>query len=201
MDYGTFDVIFENEKACEVKIEEAGLKTQFSCFSPDVCGDVLRLAAVTQGRYEVIGVMMPAKAGGLELRKSFTRSELKSKALDTAEGYVLIRQGETYTSPEITENRGEEEPQPVSGEPENLPEEWRACRNPGELFSDMQLKGALAGISDALRRDDGDDTFVAVPVREDRPFPDLPVFYYGDEEKIGGREYLVFHVCGGELKI
>ena len=25
--------------------------------------------------------------------------------------------------------------------------------------------------------------------------------YYGDEEKIGGREYLVFHVCGGELKI
>ena len=139
MDSGTFDVIFENEKACEVKIEEAGLKTQFSCFSPDVCGDVLRLAAVTQGRYEVIGVMMPAKAGGLELRKSFTRSELKSKALDTAEGYVLIRQGETYTSPEITENRGEEEPQPVSGEPENLPEEWRACRNPGELFSDIDV--------------------------------------------------------------
>ena len=206
MDYGTFDVLFEGEKSGELEVREDGLRAEFICRAEVQSSEVLRLAAVVHGRYEIIGVMMPEKSGGLKLKKSFTHYEIKTKSLDAAESYALIHSGDIYVPQEEREEKGEEET-PGGGFaaaediPEGMPAKWQTCKNPGELFSDMQLKGALAGITDALRREEGEDTFVAIPVKEDRPFPDLPVFYYGDEEKIDGREYLVFRVCGGELRI
>ena len=204
MEYGTFDVIFDGETVGKLNVEKQGLKIQYTVKADMESKDILRLAAVTRGRYEVIGVMMPVKAGGLELKKAFTQNEARVKALDEAECYVLIRMGDVYMPQEdnraALKNDMTDDAEPETEEFREAAK-WQTCKNPGDLFSDMQLKGALAGLTDALCKREDEDTYVAIPVKEDRPFPDLPVFYYGDEEKIDGKEYLVFHVRGGELKI
>ncbi len=78
---------------------------------------------------------------------------------------------------------------------------WFHADHPDTLFSDPDFADICRGVRDALTKQAGELTLLAVPVSPDEPFPMMPVFCLGDSGRIGGREYIVFKIKNGKLAL
>jgi hypothetical protein len=78
---------------------------------------------------------------------------------------------------------------------------WFHADQPETLFSDPDFADICRGVSNALTKQAGELTLLAVPVSPDEPFPMMPVFCLGDSGRIGGREYIVFRIKNGKLAL
>lgn len=111
---GSFPVMADGRNVGKVTIEQNGQLFVFNCTCNLKSNDILRLAAVCDGKYTPLGVMAP-EAGVLHLKKSFTKNALTSIGYHDAAAYHLIRPGEIYSETE------EAEPAAAEAEPEVIP--------------------------------------------------------------------------------
>ena len=210
MRYGDFDVYIDESAAGTLKILKSGLLTCFECTAKADTDSVLRLAADVGGRYEVIGVMMP-EDGALHLKKYFTKNDLYIKNLSDAKRYLLIEHDAEYKPAEILRDDTPEEPvtaceapvmqeadAPVQDEGSSL---WQPCAYPEKLFNDAEAGAAIAGCSGVITSEKDGFTFVAVPVDPGRPFPAMPVFFFGTQGRINDNDYLVFRLKDGQIQV
>lgn len=205
MKYGDFYVYIDGSAAGTLKIMKSGLLTCFECTAETDCTAVLRLAADVGDRYEVIGVMMP-DGGALHLRKYFTKNDLYIKNLSDAKKYLLIEHDAEYKPEETPPDDAPEEDvpaSPVNEEPDDNaePSIWRPCAYPEKLFNDAEAGASIAGCSGVLTSEKDGFTFVAVPVDPDKPFPAMPVFFFGTQGRINGNDYLVFRLKDGQIQV
>ncbi len=106
---GEFPVLSGGQNVGSVSVSQNGLMTVFDSGCDYESPDVLRLAAVCDGRYVALGVMMPDKAGALRLKKSYSKNGLAEIGFSGPVSYHLVRQGDVFkenaTSPKPAENR------------------------------------------------------------------------------------------------
>jgi hypothetical protein len=197
-------------------VTQNGLMTEidFSGTAPD--GKIYRLAAVCGGAYVPLGVAAPDDNGKLSFRRSYSKNALRDLGFSTPDAFALILSGEIpapepepVPSPAPTPAVGDDvhivPPSPPA--PERVVEDadpyvktpfFAPLANPSSLFSepsgycDGELSGALARYEDGI-------TYLAVPLDAGEPFPLLPVFCFGEPERIDGRDYLVFKLNNGIL--
>ncbi len=189
MKYGKFDVYIEDEVAGKLDIVREGLMSCFLCRAKCTSEKVMRLAADIGDGYSVIGVMMPDGDGFL-LEKNMTKNDIYIKKLEKAERYVLISEDTVYKNKAQTEDSEETD--------EKL---WKMCDAPESLFEDIESGFAFRGIEGVMKAEYEGKVYIAVPVKEGRPFPPLPIFYFGRRGKINGSEYLLFTLVNGRLQI
>lgn len=187
MKYGNFEVYLKDTSVGEIEITEEGIRTHIKCRARCDSNEILRLAADVDGRYECIGVMMPREKS-LYLEKTFTKNDVFKKGLDKAARYVLVSENTQY------EKKAEEkEEKDVRG--------WRNCADPMKYFDDIETGAALSRFEGILKAEEDGVTYIAVPIDKEKAFPALPVFYFGQQEKLGGREFVVFTLKDGQLMI
>jgi hypothetical protein len=76
---------------------------------------------------------------------------------------------------------------------------WRGEPSPESLFRDSRLASLARAAAGSLTADGaGGATLFAVPISDDKPFAMTPIFCLGTPQFIGGSEYLVFTLRGGE---
>ena len=185
MKYGKFDVYIDDARVGVVEAEEKGIRTCIRCRAKYECDDVLRLAADVGDRYEVIGIMMPEN-DGFFLEKTLTRNDICAKNLENTRRYVLISENAKYR--ESVE------------EHENIDERvWTLCPNPAALFADVECGMALSRCEGVLKAEREGAVYLAVPVK--KQLPALPIFYFGQRERLGDGEFLVFTLKDGQLVI
>ena len=210
MEYGSFDVYINSSPSGRLEISRQGLLTCFECTAPE-SSDILRLAGDTGKAYEVIGVMMP-EGGGLHLKKYLTKNDLYIKKLDTVKRYVLIENGAVYPAaepafPDAEKSSPEAEEDDKAAEAVKADKKegsgslWHNCSDPGSLFDDAEAARALSGADGVLTAEKDGFVYIAVPVDPEKPFPAMPIFCFGNQGTIGGREYLVFRTKDGRLQI
>lgn len=93
---GSFPVMADGNNIGTVNIELNGLMTVFDCVCHFKSHDVLRLAAVCDGRYVPLGVMVPEKTS-LRLKKSFSKNALNAAGYTEPVAFHLIKQGDVYS--------------------------------------------------------------------------------------------------------
>ena len=186
MKYGKFDVYIDDACVGEVETGEKGIRTYIKCSAKYESDGVMRLAADVGDRYEIIGVMMPQK-DGFALEKTLTRNEMCEKNLENTLRYVLISENAQYKESAQEECEAEDE------------RVWVRCANPALLFEDVECGLALSRCEGVIKAEKDGITYIAVPAVKD--FPALPIFYFGQRENLGGREYLVFSLKDGQLVI
>lgn len=76
---------------------------------------------------------------------------------------------------------------------------WEPVSDPGALFTDRDIAAVCEQVRGAFSLKRGDLTMLAVPVRGDEPFPMMPIFCFGHNQTIAGREYVVFKIQNGKL--
>ena len=118
---GTHRVVRAGADAGTLTISQRGNMTMFELISDLESRDILRLAGVSHKQeYAIIGVAEP-EGGMLKLRKSFSKSALKSLDLDESAGFFLILRDEKFRAdaePSL-EEPPEQTPEPL---PENPPD-------------------------------------------------------------------------------
>lgn len=189
MKYGKFDVYIEDEVVGKLDIVREGLLTCFLCRAMYSSEKVLRLAADTGEEYSVIGVMMPDGDDFL-LEKNMTKNDIYIKKLENAERYVLISEDAVYKNKVHTEDEEKTD--------ERL---WKVCDAPETLFEDMEAGLALRGIEGVMMAEYEGKVYIAAPIKEGKPFPPLPIFYFGQRGQINGSNYLLFTLVNGRLQI
>ena len=108
---GEYAVTANGRPAGTLVVSQDGLMTSFDCTCQYESHDVLRLAAVSGGRFVPIGVMMP-EGSLLRLKKRFSKNALSGLGLKTVTEYRLIRAGDVYAQGgQPSESRS---PQPLS---------------------------------------------------------------------------------------
>lgn len=188
MKYGNFDVYIEDAAVGSVEVMCDGILTRVKCKAEYESHEVMRLAADVGDRFEIIGVMMPRK-NGFGLDKCFTKNEIYRKNLENAAKYVLISENTVYEKE--NEETCEESDQRV----------WVKCGDPASLFDDRESGAAISRCGAVLKAEHDGLTYIAVPVSRENPFPALPIFYFGQREKLGDAEFLVFTLKDGQLII
>lgn len=78
---------------------------------------------------------------------------------------------------------------------------WMPCVSPQLLFNDREAGKSIAGCQGVLTAEKDDFTYVAVPVDPGKPFPAMPIFYFGSQGTYNGKNYLVFQLKDGQLQI
>jgi len=92
------------------------------------------------------------------------------------------------------EESAEQEPsQPSSG--------WVPVEDPSVIFTDADIADACRNSKGALMMEVDGFTILAIPMTPGEPFPMMPVFCFGESDKIDGREYIIFKVKNGILMI
>lgn len=133
--YGEFAVTAGGRNVGTLRITQEGLMTVYDCACSIITKDVLRLAAVSDGKYVPLGVVMPyggsPEAGALRLKKSYTKNALHSMGLHNAEAFHLIRPGDVY---EVNQENV------YAGRPAEL-----STDNPPDVTADSQEDAVLAG--------------------------------------------------------
>ena len=183
MKNGKFDVYIKDSAVGTAEVINDGLITRIKCRAKYDFSEILRLACDVGDRYETIGVMMP-KDDMFCLEKSFTKNEIRRKDLEKAQRFLLVAENEQYEKAQET------------WEDERV---WVRCANPASLFEDAECGASLSRCDGVLKAESGEFTYIAVPA--DKPFPALPIFYFGQREKIAEGEYLVFTLKDGQLVI
>ena len=186
MKYGNFEVYIDSSAVGAAEVVCDGLLTRIKCEVDYESDKVLRLAADVGDRYETIGVMMP-RGKGFALEKCFTRNDIERKNLENAARYVLVSENAVYERKEECEESDERV--------------WVKCDDPAALFEDRELGAAISRCGAVLKAECDGFTYIAVPAERENPFPALPIFYFGQREKLGGREFLVFTLKDGQLVI
>ncbi|MDR0904911.1 MAG: hypothetical protein LBN00_01840 [Oscillospiraceae bacterium] len=194
-----------------------GLMTEidFSGTAPDE--KIYRLAAVCNGGYVTLGVAAPDDNGKLSFRKSYSKNALRDLGFADPDGFALVLPGESVSAPEPAAPVFAPAPTPAPTTAAAAPEppaplsEGGVAQRQGELsplfapladasslfaepsgYCDGELTGALA-------RREGGITYLAVPLDAGEPFPLIPVFCFGEPERIDGRDFLVFKLNNGIL--
>ena len=188
MKYGKFDVYMDGEAAGKLEISLEGLLTYLDCTAECETDEVLRLAADVGDDYTVIGVMMPA-GKGFRLKKYLTKNDVYLKRLNDARRYVLITDKVQYPK---------EEPEESEAQDGRI---WTVCNNPAELFCDREAGEAVLRCEGVLKAEHEGLVYIAVPVLKEKPFPALPIFYFGQRGILNGSEYLLFTLKDGQLQI
>ena len=187
MKYGNFEVYAKESAVGEAQITEEGIRTRIKCSAKYESDDVLRLAADVGERYEYIGVMMP-REDGLFFEKTFTKNDLYAKNLHKTVRYVLVSQNETYEKAKPEEKKTDERV-------------WSGCADPMKYFDDVESGAALSRFDGVLKSEKEGITYIAVPIDREKPFPALPIFYFGQRESLHGEEFVVFALKDGQLLI
>lgn len=120
------------------------------------------------------------------LKKYLTKNDIYIKRLDNVHQYVLINENTPYKSYEQQQYK------------EHI---WTACKDPEALFNDGEAGSAVAACSGVITAEYDGSTYVAVPVKENEPFPPLTIFYFGQRGMLNGKEYLMFMLKNGILQI
>lgn len=130
---GTHRVIRNGEDAGTLTITQHGNMTVFDLSSDFESRDILRLAGVSHKQeYVAIGVAAP-EGGMLKLRKSFSKSALKSLGLDETAGFFLILRDEKFKAEQNSEPDSVPETPPEQTQeqtPDPLPESAMESENP-----------------------------------------------------------------------
>lgn len=185
MRYGTFDVYINNEAVGTASVSSHGLLTCISCYVEINTKEVMRLAADVGDCYETIGVIMP-DGDGFTLKKYLTKNDIYLKRLDNVHKYVIINENTPYRSHEQQQRE------------EHV---WTACKDPAALFNDGEAGTAVAACSGVITAEHEGNVYAAIPVKENEPFPPLPIFYFGQRGMLNGEEYLMFTLKNGLLQI
>lgn len=98
---GDYPVIAEGRSVGSLNISQNGLMTVFDCACDYISQEVLRLAAVCDGKYILLGVMMP-EAGILRVKKSCTKNTLAGLGYQDTDIFHLIRNGDVYSQKDET---------------------------------------------------------------------------------------------------
>ncbi len=104
---GNYPVTADGGTVGRVQIAQDGLKLVFDCACEYRSPDILRLAAVCNGAYVPLGVMVPDEsgvpAGVLRMKKSFTKNTLLSVGYRDTSLFHLIKPSDVYTEPQEAE--------------------------------------------------------------------------------------------------
>ena len=165
---GTYEILDGEKSAGTLEVSRQGGYLRFQAACRAQGREVKRLLAWGAGEGAVLGVLVPR--GELWcLDRRFSPAELHTLGLEEIRECLLCR-------------------------PEG---DWQPVLEPGRLLTDKLLQRLCRDVRDALLRQEGGDTLLAVPLRS--PFPLLPAFCLGSPRKLEGRPYLVFSVFEGQL--
>ena len=149
-----------------------------------------------------MGVMMP-EGLNLVLGKRMTKSDMGALGIcDTARFELMTQLPQEDPAPaaEAAVTGNENTEIKIEQEQRNEGEDmWQTCANPSEIFTDEDISHACRNVQGSLTRRQEDIMLFAVPLRRDAPFPMMPVFCFGQWEKINGEEYVIFKVKNGQL--
>lgn len=132
----------------------------------------------------LLGTLMP-EGGRLRLRRTLTVTELERKGVWPVTG----------GSVELAYSFGQGGEQPDAA---RLSGGWSRERQPARLMGDRLLRQAASEIGGALTRHEEDGFALAVPYTPRSAFPMTGLFCFARIERLGGRDYAVFHFnrCG-----
>ena len=201
-----FSVYYNGEEVGMLTLKQQGIYTMASCTCRKVTSGIMRLICIgTQGAKSV-GVMMP-EGLKLILGKKMTKSDMKTLGIcDTARFELMASiPTEDYTgNVEASQMKDDEDDTVVTAAPstsQTSTSSWQLCQSTQGIFTDEDIAHACRNVKDALIRTEDDMTLFAVPLRTDAPFPMMPVFCFGQCQRIDSKEYVVFKVKNGELVV
>lgn len=207
---GEYSVIYDGCAVGKLMIYQEGLHTIFNCTCTYESAEILRLAVISDQEFIPIGVMLP-RDETMTLKKNFSKNTLRSMGITKIQSCHLIRAGASYAKKDIpAEDQNEREILPATAIeqdprttvdhlvkkscPNDNHELWQLRKDPSALFSDPDLAEISMKIAGALTRVGDDLTFLAVPVSQNKPFPMMPIFCFGNLEFIDGESYLIFKI-------
>lgn len=168
---GKYPIYDGEEQAGELEVSPWGGYLRFRALCRSRRRGVFRLVAESGGRLLPLGVMAPSGSGfGLERR--FSPAALRSMGLERIDRCRLTQDWEAG---------------------------WQEERSPERLFRDPALQelGRVLAREGVLTRQEGEATLLAVPLDPGRPFAAMPIFCFGSQETINGRNWIVFRIMEG----
>ena len=194
---GAYPITRNETQVGAVTISEKGLTTVFEAAS-DFYGDgVYKLFAASESSVSPVGVMMP-RDGGLTMTRSFTKAALSALNITPDTRFFLAKSGEL---PLPAPNPQPHEEHVAPPDPPLPSGGWSPIKDPSVLFSDPDIATACKSARGTLVKTADSATLLAVPVKNDEPFPMMPVFCFGEPETIDGGEYLIFNIKNGALSL
>ncbi|MDR3277146.1 MAG: hypothetical protein LBT12_00080 [Oscillospiraceae bacterium] len=136
MNNGEYGVTRLGRRAGTVSVVQNGLTTRFDCACDHAGDEILRLAAVCNGRYVPLGVMAP-DGGALRLCRNYSKNALRELGFSEPGEFRLVLPGETYDGVAAETFAPQPEPVPApepmqtrGSEPERPPERQDADFRP-----------------------------------------------------------------------
>ena len=75
---------------------------------------------------------------------------------------------------------------------------WEKVDDISPLFKSGEVAQDFEEPVGALYRKDGEFEYIAISAAPDEPFPLMPVFCFGEQQSIDGKEYIVFKIKNGD---
>lgn len=170
---GRYEITDGGEAVGSLEVSRRGMMYRFTalCRKTESPQTVSRLYITCAQARANIGVLSPTGDGGWRLERSFSAQSLHQMGIERIDSCIVERETE----------------------------EWLDEPEPERLFSDEELRRVCRDMYDTLSAVCGGETLLAVPVESRRPFPAMPIFCFGEPKRIGGRDYVVFTIRGGQL--
>lgn len=193
-----YDVLLNSEIVGEVSLYDDGLRVKFLMQCQKTDDKIYRLYCRDGENTMPIGVAVP-ECGSLRISKTFSRKELLHHGISKVSECFL-----SSSEPDSAEARPkykidtESAAKAEQKSADNM-KEWQKISDISQLFTDDEFAGVSGEPVSALFRDDGEEQYIAISASPDEPFPLMPVFCFGEQESINGREYIVFKIKNGKL--
>lgn len=181
--YNKYPVMWEDKKTGEVYIQETEGNISINAnidMNKLPANKPFRLCAVCTHGNVNIGIPVPQNEC-LVLKKRYNAYQIEQNEIKDIEGFVLCSVEDTL-------------------EEKQNDFQWHEEPNPGQLFADAELQYICRSVIGAFSRELGEGiTELAVPADPYQPFPLLPIFQFGNVERIKEKLFIGFKLKNGKL--
>ena len=212
---GSYIVSLNGKNIGEANVYDDGLRVKITMRCQKYDDRIYRLYFRDGENKISVGVAMPAN-DTLKLDKSMSRRELHrlgvtcisecflsanenggQKAAENANDAANLP--ETADSGEIQGKAPVQERESGGAPREQEKIVWKKVDDISPLFKSGEVAQDFEEPVGALYRKDGEFEYIAISASPDEPFPLMPVFCFGEQQSIDGKEYIVFKIKNGKL--
>lgn len=179
---GLYNVFFNGRNIGEVHVSDDDMYVKFEMQCEIIGKEVYRLYCENKELFILIGVAIPER-GKLRLIKNFTKNEMLRRGLRKIENcFIDTSEPEMFPQKKVQKNSA-----------------WEKIEDASSLFDDKDIADVCRELTAALKMEKDGITYLAISASPEEPFPLMPVFSFGEEESISGRQYIVFRIKNGKL--
>lgn len=178
---GLYSIIYSGENLGEAVVARDRLRWHIAArISACNIPGPFRLAAVCGNKTAALGVMLPQN-GGFTYSALFTASALREKGICSGISYFTLLPC-------------------MNAETGNSGICWEKSERPELYIEEGEFRRIFSACRSALiKKENGEQVLLAVPVKKGEKFPLMSVFCLGTISKINGQLHLVFKINDGRL--